>query len=128
MICTMNIHRYTALIKFQADAHTITVLPTKDPLKKVHHAYFMVIDEYVDAIINLWLEEWCGPLVESLLEGHNADEPSLHQVNGEENEGNENQDDPSQEHNEDDDNIYESYHHASECPPSQEHAQTQMHA
>ena len=90
MICTMTIHRYTAFIKFQADVHAITLFPTKDPLQQVYHASFMVKNDNVDAIINLWLEEWCGPLAEPLPEEKNAQEPPLHQVNGEELEGDDN--------------------------------------
>ena len=71
-------------------------MSTKDPLKQVHHEDFMVTDEDVDAIINLWLEEWRGPLAEQLPEWHNVEEPPLHQVNGEEHEGDNNQDDPLQ--------------------------------
>ena len=104
--------------------HTITLLPTKDPLNQVHHADFMITDEDVDTIIHLWPEEWSGPLADPLPEGKNAEEPPLHQVNGEEHEGDDNQDDPSLERNEDDDNIDDSGHHASKRPPSQEHAQT----
>ena len=51
-------------------------------------------------------------------------EPPLHQVNGKEHEGDDNQYDPSQEHNEEDDNINDLDHHASENPPSQEHEKT----
>jgi len=56
------VHRYDTFIKFQANTHTLTLLPIKDPLKQVHHADFMVVDEDMDAIINIWLEEWCSPL------------------------------------------------------------------
>ena len=55
----------------------------------------MVTNKDVDAIINLWLEEWNNPLEEPLPEGQNEQEPSLHQFNGKEHEGDDNQDDPS---------------------------------
>ena len=54
-----------------------------------------MIDEHVDAIVNIWLEEWRIPLAELLPKEQNMKEPSLHQVNGEEHEGDDNQDDPS---------------------------------
>ena len=54
---------------------------------------FMVTDEDMDTIVNLWSKEWHDLLVEPLPEGHNVEEPLLHQVNGEEHEGNDNQDD-----------------------------------
>ena len=79
----------------------------------------MITDDDIDAIMNIWWEEWRGPLAEPLPKGQNVEEPLLHQVNGEEHEGDNNQDDPSQEHNEDDDNIDDSDHHAFERPPSQ---------
>ena len=121
-------HRYVAFINFQADVHNMILELKKDLEKKVHHAGFMVTDEDVDALINLWLEKWCSPLVEPLPEGNNAEEPPLHQVNDEENEGDENKDYMSQERNEDDDNIDKSEHHVSNHPPIQDHAQKQTHA
>ena len=87
-------HRYTTFIKFQVDVHAITLLPTKDPLQQVHHVGFMVKDDDVDAIVNLWLKEWCGPPAESLSEGKNPNELPIHQVIGEEHEGDDAQDDP----------------------------------
>ena len=53
-IRAVTVLKYDVFIKFQDDAHDITLLPTKDPLKQVHHADFMVTNEDVDAIINLW--------------------------------------------------------------------------
>ena len=50
----------------------------------------MVTNEDMYAIIKFWSEEWRDPLAEPLCEEHNAEEPLLHQVNGEEHEGNEN--------------------------------------
>ena len=81
---------------------------------------FMVTNEELDAIINPWLEEWHGPLAKPLPKGQNAEEPSLHQVNGEEHEGDDTQDDPSQEHIKVDYDMDESYHHPSEHQPSQD--------
>ena len=43
----------------------------------------MVTDDDVDAIINLWPEEWHNPLVEPLPQEQNAEELPIHQVNGE---------------------------------------------
>ena len=55
----------------------------------------MVTNNNVDAIVNLWPEEWCGPLTEPLTEEQNAQEPPIHQVNGEEHEGDDYQEDLS---------------------------------
>ena len=68
----------------------------------------MVTDDDVDAIVNLWSEKWHGPLAELLPEEQNAEEPPIHQVNDEENEGNDTQDNPSQDHIEDDDDMDDS--------------------
>ena len=80
-------HRYTTFVKFEADVHNINLLTTKDPLLQIHQARFIVTDDDVDAIVNMWHEEWCDPLAEPLLEEQNAEEPPIHQVNGEEHEG-----------------------------------------
>ena len=88
----------------------------------------MVTNEDVDVIINIWSEEWRNPLAKSLPEEQNAEEPLLHQVNGEEHEGDDKPDDQSQEHNEENDDINDLEHHELECLPSQEHVQKQMHA
>ena len=77
----------------------------------------MVTNEDMDAIINLWLEEWHGPLAELLPEEQNTEGLLLHQVNGEYHEGDDTQDDPLQEHIEDDDDMDESDHHPSEHQP-----------
>ena len=60
----------------------------------------MVTDDDVDAIVNIWPEEWSSPLAKPLFEEQNveekkAEEPPIHQVNGEEHEGNNSQDDLS---------------------------------
>ena len=46
----------------------------------------MTVDD-VDAIVNLWPKEWCSPLAEPLHEDLNAEELPIHQVNGEDHEG-----------------------------------------
>ena len=120
-----TVHRYATFIKFQVDAHAITLLPTKEPLQQVHHASFMVTNDDVDAIINPWPEEWCGPLAEPFPEEQNAEEPPLHQVNGEKHEGDDTQDDPSQEHIKDDDDMDDLDQHPSEQPPSRDPVQMQ---
>ena len=102
--------------------------PKKDPTKQAHNAGFIITNGDVEEIIKEFLDEWRSPLAELLPEGQNEEEPPLHQVNGEEKEGADNQDDQSQEHNEDDDDMGNSDHHASDLPPSQEHAQTQTHS
>ena len=71
------------------------MLQTKDLLQHIHQVSFMVTDDDVDAIVNLWLEEWRDPLAEPLPEEKNAEEPLLHQVNGEEHEGDNTHDDQS---------------------------------
>ena len=63
-----TVHRYATFIKFQAEAHNIILEPTRDLIKQVHHTDFMVTNEDMDAIINLWPEEWHNPLAEPLLE------------------------------------------------------------
>ena len=88
-----TVHRYIEFINFQAKAHNIILLPTKNPIKQVHHADFMVTNEDMDAIINLWLEEWCSPLANPVSKEKDAEEPLLYQVHSEEHEGNDNQDD-----------------------------------
>ena len=62
----------------------------------MHHAGIMVTVEDVDAIINLWPEEWHGPLVETLPKGQDEEDPPLHQVHGEGNERADGQDNRSQ--------------------------------
>ena len=89
------VHEYAAFVKFQAEVHNIILDPTRDPIKQVHHTDFMVTNKDVDAIINLWPEEWHDPLAEPLPEVQDAEEPLLHQFHGEEHEGDDNQDDPS---------------------------------
>ena len=86
-IHTTTVHRYAAFVKFEADVHNINLLPTKAPLWQIHQAIFIETDDNVDAIVKLWPEEWRGPLAEPLPEEQNAEEPLIHQVNGEENEG-----------------------------------------
>ena len=48
----------------------------------------MVTNDGVDAIVNIWLDKWRGPLAELLPEEQNAEEPPIHQVNAKEHEGN----------------------------------------
>ena len=48
----------------------------------------------MDAIVKLWPKEQCSPLEEPLPEEQNV-EPPIHQVHGEEKEGDDNQGDPS---------------------------------
>ena len=67
----------------------------------------------MDAIVKLWPEEWCGPLVEPLSKDLNAEELPIHQVNGEDQEGDDAQVDPSQENMEDDDDMEDSDPHPS---------------
>ena len=109
-----TLHRYATFIKFQANAHNINLLPAKYAFQQVHRAIFMVTDNVVDGIINIWPEKWRSPLVEPLPEELNAEELPIHQVNAEENEGNDTQDNPSQEHIEDDDDMDDSDQHPSE--------------
>ena len=68
----------------------------------------MVIDDDVDAIVNLWPKKWRIPLADLLPEEHNVEEPAIHQVSAEEHEGNDTQDNPLQDHIEDDDDMDES--------------------
>ena len=65
----------------------------------------MVTNDNVDSIVNMWLEKWHDPLIESLPEEQNAKELPIHQVNAKENEGNDTQDNLSQYHIEDDDDM-----------------------
>ena len=109
-----TVHRYVAFIKFQSDAHSINLLPTKDLLQQVHQASFMVTDDNVDAIVNLWQEKWSAALAKPLPQEHNVEELPIHQVNAEEHEGNDTQDNLSQEHINDDDDIDDSNQHPSE--------------
>ena len=81
------VHRYASFINFQVGAHNMILEPKKGSSRQVHHAGFMLMDEDVDAIINLWLEEWRSPLVEPLPEGPDEEDPLLHQVRDEGNEG-----------------------------------------
>ena len=83
----------------------------------------MVKDDDVDAIVNLWLKEWCGPLEDPLSKGKNPNEPPIHQVIGEEHEGDDAQDDPLQEKMEDDDDMDDSEQHPLEGPPSRDPVQ-----
>ena len=85
----------------------------------------MVTNDDVDAIVNLWPEKWHGPLTESLAKEQNAKEQPIHQVNVEEHEGNDTQDNPSQGHIADDDDMDDSYQHPSEQPHTRDRAQTQ---
>ena len=64
-----TVHRYAAFINFQARAHNMILEPKKDSARQVHHAGFMLKDEDVDEIINIWLEEWNGTPAEPLPEG-----------------------------------------------------------
>ena len=73
------------------------MLPIKGPPQKIHQARFIVTDDDVDAIVKLWPEEWRGPLAKPLPEEQNVEEPPIHQVHGEEKEGDDTQGDPSQE-------------------------------
>ena len=103
-------------VKFQGDVHNINLLPTKDPLRQIHQAIFIVTNDDVDAIVNLWPEEWRDPLAEPLPEEQNVEEPPIHQVNDEDHEGNDAQEDPSQENMEDDDDMEDSDQHPLEQP------------
>ena len=76
--------RYASFVKFEADMHHINLLPVKGPPQQIHQARFVVINDDVDAIVKLWPEEWCSPLVEPLPEDQNVEEPPIHQVQGEE--------------------------------------------
>ena len=76
----------------------------KDSSRQVQHVGFMLKDEDVDAIINLWLEEWSGPLAKSLPEGSDEEEPPLHQVHDECNEGGDGYDNQVKDEEEQDDN------------------------
>ena len=104
-ICATTVHRYATFIKFQAYAHNINLLPTKYPLQQIHQVSFVVIDDDVDAIFNIWLEKWHSPLAEPLPEEKNVEEPPIHQFNAEEHEGDNTQYDSSQEHIEYDDDM-----------------------
>ena len=105
--------RYASFVKFEADMHQINLLPVKGPPRHIHQAKFIVTDEDVDAIVNLWLEEWHGPFAEPLPQDQSVEEPSIYQVQGEEQEGYDTQGDPWQENLEDDDDTKDSYHHPS---------------
>ena len=83
-ICTTIMQRYGSFIKFEADMHQINLFPVKGIPQHIHRARFVVTNDDVDAIVKLWLEEWCGPLVEPLPEEQNVEEPPIHQVQGEE--------------------------------------------
>ena len=61
--------------------------PKKDLARQVHHAGFMLKDEDVDPIINLWRKQWRGPLEKVLPKGQNEESPPHHQVHDEVNEG-----------------------------------------
>ena len=84
---TTTVQRYSSFIKFEVDVHNINIFPIKGPPRQIHQAKFVVTDDDVDAIVKLWPEEWRGPLAEPLLEEQNVEEPPIHQVNGEEQEG-----------------------------------------
>ena len=103
------------------------ILETKrDSTKQVHHVGFMVMDEDVDAIINLWLEEWHEPLVEPLPEREDEEDPPVHQVHGEGNEGGNGQGNQSEnEEEQDDDDRHSSDQSDSQHTPSPEHVYTQ---
>ena len=77
-----------------------------------------MINDDVDAIVNIWPEAWYGPLAEPLPEEQVAKEPPIHQVNAKEHEGNDTQDNSSQYHIEDDDDMDESDHHPVEIQAS----------
>ena len=47
----ITLHMYETFINFQANVHNMILKPKNDPTKKVHHAGFMIKDEYVDTII-----------------------------------------------------------------------------
>ena len=66
------------------------------------------------AIFNLWPEERHDPLTKPLPKEQNAEEPPIHQVNGEEHEGDNTQEDLSQENMEDDDDMEDSNQHPPE--------------
>ena len=75
----------------------------------------------MDAIVKLWPEEWRGPLAEPLPEEQNVEEPPIHQVNGEDQEGDNSQAEPSQENMEDDDDMEDSDQHPLEQLPGGDH-------
>ena len=121
-----TVHRYVAFVKFEADIHNINLLPTKAPHRQIHQARFIVTDDDLDAIVKLWPEEWCGPLIEPLPEDQNAEEPPIHQVNCEDNEGDHAQADTSQENMEDDDDMEDSNRHPSFQPPGGDQPQNRV--
>ena len=118
--------RYASFIKFEVDMHNINLLPIKGPPRKIHQARFIVIDDDVDAIFKLCPEEWSDPLVEPLPEDKNVEEPPIHQVHGEEQEGDDTQEEPSQDNLEYDDDTKESSHHPSTKPHAEEGTQTRL--
>ena len=113
-------HRNASFVKFEADIHNINLLPTKAPHWHTHQARFIVTDDDVDAIVKIWPEEWRGPLTEPLLEDLNAEEPPIHQVNGEYQEGDDSQVDPSKENMEDDDVMEDLDMHPSAHPHAED--------
>ena len=119
-------HMYASFVKFEADIHNINLLPTKAPHRQIHQARFNVTDDDVDAIVKLWPEEWHGPLAKLLHEDLNAEEPPIHQVNGEYQEGDDAQADPSQENKEDDDDMEDLDPHPSVQPHAEDQMQTRV--
>ena len=64
-----TVHSYATFINFQDKGHNMILESKRDSAKQVHHVGFMFTDEDMDAIIHLWLEEWHGPLEETIPEG-----------------------------------------------------------
>ena len=62
--------------------------------------------------------------MEPLPDKQNVEEPPIHQVNGEEKEGNDNQADPSQKNMDEDDDTEDSEHHPSTQPQTGQCTQT----
>ena len=65
--------------------------PKKDTAKQAHNAGFIITNANVKEIIKEWMDEWRGPLAEPLPEGQNEEEPLVHWVDGQENEGGDDQ-------------------------------------
>ena len=81
----------------------------------------------MDVIFKLWPEEWHGQLADLLPEYLNAEELPIHQVNGEDQEGDDAQEDPSQENMEDDDDMEDLDQHPSEQLLGGDQAQNCVH-
>ena len=67
--------------------HNINLLLIKGPPRKIHQARFILTDNDVNTIFKIWLEEWHALHEEPLHEEKNVEEPPIHQVHGEEKEG-----------------------------------------